>query len=70
MLQQLWLQNYPRIFQFYVENFIEAKLEQSLPDEIVKVLLSELWEMPKSPKSETQILSMDPIYMQYLEKGQ
>ena len=42
-LQQIWLINYPQIFDFYADIFKET---------IDNELLKAIWEMPREPESE------------------
>ena len=42
-MQQVWLQNYPRILDFFVEKF------DNISDDLLKVI----WEQPKAIKSES-----------------
>lgn len=55
-LQQIWLTNYPQIFDFYADI--------AGPEDEV---LSTIWEMPKEPDSEIQELDMEDELMEYLK---
>ena len=57
-MQQIWLQNYPRIFDFFVEKF----------DNLDQDLLDTIWKMPEPPQSESQWLDMKTEFDEYLDK--
>ena len=57
-MQQIWLQNYPRIFDFFVEKF----------EDLEEALFEIIWKMPEPPQSEVQQLDMKAEFNEYLDK--